>query len=59
MEESRSAFKILISKSKGRRPLGRHRRRQEDDIRIYLKQIESIGGIELIRLRIGVIEELL
>ena len=33
MEESRSAFKIIISKPSGKRPLGRPRRRWEDNIR--------------------------
>ena len=39
MEESRSAFKILTGKPKGKRPLGRPRRRWEDNIRIDLKEI--------------------
>ena len=39
MEESRSAFKIVIRKHKGNRPLGRPRRRWEDNIRMYLKDI--------------------
>ena len=34
MEEGRSAFKILIVKPTGRRPLGRPRRRWEDNIRM-------------------------
>ena len=39
MEESRSAFKILTGKPTGKRPLGRHRRRWEDTIRMDLKEI--------------------
>ena len=39
MEESRSAFKILIGKPAGKRPLGRPRRRWEDNIRRDLKEI--------------------
>ena len=38
MEEGRSAFKILTGKSKGKRPLGRPRRRWEDNIRRILKR---------------------
>ena len=34
MEEGRSAFKILIDKATGKIPLGRPRRRWEDNIRI-------------------------
>ena len=37
MEEGRSAFKILPDKSTVKRPLGRLRRRWEDNIRIDLK----------------------
>ena len=37
--ESRSAFEILTGKTTGKRPLGRPRRRWEDNIRINLKEI--------------------
>ena len=53
MEEGRSAFKILTGKPTGKRPLGRPRRRWEDNIRMNLEEI----GIELILLRIGIIGE--
>ena len=39
MEEDRSAFKILTDKPTGKRPLGRSRRKWEDNIRMYLKEI--------------------
>ena len=39
MEKGRSAFKILIGKPTGKRPLGRPRRRWEDNIRMYLEGI--------------------
>ena len=39
MEEGRSAFKILTGTRTGKRPLGRSRRRLEDNIRIVLKEI--------------------
>jgi hypothetical protein len=39
MEKGRSAFRILTGKSTGKRPLGRTRRRWEDNIRMDLKQI--------------------
>ena len=39
MEEGRNAFKILTSKPTGKRPLGRPRRRWEDNIRMDLKEI--------------------
>ena len=39
MEEDRSAFKILTGTPTGKRPLGRARRRWEDNIRMDLKEI--------------------
>ena len=39
MEEGRSDFKILTGKPTGKRPLGRPRRRFEDNIRMDLKEI--------------------
>ena len=39
MEEGTSTFKILTSTVTGKRPLGRPRRRWEDNIRMYLKEI--------------------
>ena len=37
MEEDKSAFKMLTGKPAGKRPLGKFRRRWEDNIRTYLK----------------------
>ena len=39
MEEGRSPFKILSGKPTGKRPLGRLRRRWEDNIRMVLEEI--------------------
>ena len=39
MEEGRSAFKVLAGKPTGKRPLGRPRRRWEDNIRMDLEGI--------------------
>ena len=39
MEEGRSAFRILTGKPTGKRPLGRPRRRWEDNIRMALKNV--------------------
>ena len=50
MEEGRSAFIILTGKPTGR---------WKDNIRMDLKEEVSIRGILLIRLRIGIIRELL
>ena len=56
IEEARSAFKILIGKPTGNRPLGRPRRRWEDNVRMDLEEVGN-GVMGLIRLRIGIIEE--
>ena len=39
MEEGRSAFEISTGTPAGKRPLGRSRRRWEDNIRMYFKEI--------------------
>ena len=39
MEEGRNTFKILTGKPTGKRPLGRPRRRWEDNITMDLKEI--------------------
>ena len=39
MDEGRSAFKIVTGTITGKRPLGRPRRRWEDNIRMCLKKI--------------------
>ena len=44
MEEGRSAFKILTGKPTGKRPLGRPRRRWEDNIRMDLEEIAINAG---------------
>ena len=44
MEEGRSAFKILTGKPIGKRPLGRPRRRWEDNIRMELEEISINAG---------------
>ena len=44
MEEGRSTFKILTGKPIGKRPLGRARRRWEDNIRMDLQEIGINAG---------------
>ena len=39
IEESRSAFKLLTVRPRGKRPFGRSRCRLEDDIKMDLKEI--------------------
>jgi hypothetical protein len=40
MREKRNAFRILVVKPEGKRPLGRSRRRWVDNIKMDLKEIE-------------------
>jgi hypothetical protein len=47
--EMRNVYRILVGKPKGKRPLGRPRRRWEDNIKIYIWKI-GFGGVELINL---------
>jgi hypothetical protein len=39
MGEKRKVYKVLLGKPKGKRPLGRTRRRWEDGIRMDLREI--------------------
>jgi hypothetical protein len=39
MEEVRGAYNILVGRPEGRRPLGRSRRRLEDNIKMDLREI--------------------
>jgi hypothetical protein len=49
MGEDRKVYKVLVGKPEGKRPLGRPRRRWEDGVRIYLREI-GFGGVDWIRL---------
>jgi hypothetical protein len=43
MREMRNAYKIMVRKCEGKRPLGRHRHRWEDNIRVGVREIEWEG----------------
>jgi hypothetical protein len=43
MCEKRNAYRILVGKPEGRRPLGRPRRRWVNNIKIYLREIGWAG----------------
>jgi hypothetical protein len=39
MREGRGAYRILVGRPEGRRPLGRHRQRWEDNIKMDLQEV--------------------
>jgi hypothetical protein len=43
MGEGRNVYRVLVGKPKGKRPLGRRRRRCEDGIRMDLREIDWEG----------------
>jgi hypothetical protein len=49
---STNAYRIFVGKPEGKRPLGRPRRRWEDNIRMDLREI-GFGGIDWIDLAQG------
>ena len=44
MEEERGVHKVLVGKPEGKRPLGRPRRRWEDNIKMDLEEVERGCG---------------
>ena len=39
MEQFRNAYRVLVGKPEGKRPLGRPRRRWEDNIKMDLREV--------------------
>jgi hypothetical protein len=53
MGEGRGVHRVLVGKPEGRRPLGRPRRRWEDNIKVDLQEVGGSGGTGWSGLRIG------
>jgi hypothetical protein len=49
MGEKRNAYRVLVGKPEGKRPLGRPRPRREDNIKMDLREI-GWGGVDWIDL---------
>ena len=49
MGERRGVYRVLVRKPEGKRPLGRLRRRWEDNIKMDLQEVEC-GGMDWIEL---------
>jgi hypothetical protein len=59
MGEKRNAYRLLVGKQEGKRPLGRPRRRLVDNIRTDLERWDGVMWTGLVWLRIGTGGELL
>ena len=44
MEQSRNAYRVLVGKPEGKRPLGRPRRRWDDNIKTDLREVDYDPG---------------
>jgi len=49
MGERRGVYRVLVGKPEGKRPLGRPRRRWEDNIKMGLQEV-GCGGVDWIEL---------
>jgi hypothetical protein len=49
MGKGRGVYRVLVGRPEGKRPLGIPRRRWEDNIKLYLREI-GIDGVNWIRL---------
>jgi hypothetical protein len=49
MGKKRGAYRVLVGKPEGKRPLGRHRHRWEDNIKMDLQELEC-GDMDWINL---------
>jgi hypothetical protein len=44
MGEGRGVYRVLVGRSEGKRPMGRPRRRWEDNIKMDLREIRNDGA---------------
>jgi hypothetical protein len=51
--ENRNSYRVLLGKLEGKRPLGRPRRRWEDNIEMDIRGIDGVVWTRFIWLRMG------
>ena len=53
MEEKTGVYRVLVGKPEGKKPLGRPRRRWEDNVKMDLQEVgcEGVDWIELVKNR--------
>jgi len=49
MVERRGVYRVLVGKPEGKRPLGRSRRKREDNIKMFLQEV-GCGSMDWIEL---------
>jgi hypothetical protein len=52
MGEWREVYRVVVGKAEGKTPLGRPRRRREDNIKMYLQEV-GCGGMDWIDLALS------
>jgi hypothetical protein len=55
MVKERGVYRILVGKPEGKRPLGRHRRRWEDNMKTELREI-GIDGVNWIQVALDKVQ---
>ena len=53
MGERRGIYRVLVGKPEGKRPLGRSRRRWEDNIKMELQEVGVWTGLNWLRIGTG------
>ena len=53
MREMRDAYRVLLGRPEGKRPLGRLRHRWEDNIKMDLQEVDGEALTGMIRLKTG------
>jgi hypothetical protein len=55
MGEGRGAYRVLVGRPEGRRPLGRPRRKWKDNIKMYPQEVGwgTLTGLIWLRIRTG------